>query len=75
MVDLTRISCRRTVARTMTGLLFLATAMTCGITGSHAGSVSHSLDQIQTVVVIFAENRSFDNLYNGFPGADTFAGC
>lgn len=32
------------------------------------------LEQIKTVVVIFAENRSFDNLYNGFPGADTLAG-
>ncbi|MCE2563565.1 acid phosphatase [Komagataeibacter sp. FNDCF1] len=32
------------------------------------------MDRIETVVVIFAENRSFDNLYNGFPGADTFAG-
>ncbi len=25
---------------------------------------------IQTVVVIYAENRSFDNLFGGFPGAD-----
>ncbi|KXV59992.1 acid phosphatase [Acetobacter senegalensis] len=31
------------------------------------------LSAIQTVVVIFAENRSFDNLYRGFPGADTSA--
>jgi len=28
------------------------------------------LDQIQTVVVIYAENRSFDNLYGAFPGAN-----
>ena len=27
------------------------------------------LDAIQTVVVIYAENRSFDNLYGSFPGA------
>ena len=27
-------------------------------------------DKISTVVVIFAENRSFDNLMGGFPGAD-----
>src|ERR1700750_2817808 len=26
-------------------------------------------DDIQTVVVIYAENRSFDNLFGGFPGA------
>ena len=28
------------------------------------------IDQIQNVVVIFAENRSFDNLYGHFPGAN-----
>ncbi|MDE1146023.1 MAG: acid phosphatase [Azospirillaceae bacterium] len=31
------------------------------------------LDQIQTVVVIYAENRSFDNLYGDFPGANGLA--
>jgi phospholipase C len=31
------------------------------------------LDQIQNVVVIFAENRSFDNLYGSFPGANGLA--
>jgi phospholipase C len=28
------------------------------------------LDRIKTVVVIYAENRSFDNLYGSFPGAN-----
>jgi phospholipase C len=28
------------------------------------------LDPIQTIVVIYAENRSFDNLYGNFPGAN-----
>jgi phospholipase C len=28
------------------------------------------IDSIQTVVVIYAENRSFDNLYGTFPGAN-----
>jgi phospholipase C len=27
-------------------------------------------DKIDTIVVIYAENRSFDNLYGGFPGAN-----
>ena len=27
-------------------------------------------DKVQTVVVIYAENRSFDNLYGSFPGAN-----
>jgi len=29
-----------------------------------------SLNKIETVVVIYAENRSFDNLYGHFPGAN-----
>jgi phospholipase C len=35
-----------------------------------AQQASAPLDSIQTIVVIYAENRSFDNLYGGFPGAD-----
>lgn len=31
------------------------------------------LDQVQTIVVIYAENRSFDNLYGHFPGANGLA--
>ena len=31
------------------------------------------LDKIQTVVVIYGENRSFDNMYGNFPGADGIA--
>ena len=30
-------------------------------------------DDIQTIVVIYAENRSFDNLYGTFPGANGLA--
>src|SRR5438132_9853510 len=32
-----------------------------------------SLQRIQTIVVIYAENHSFDNLYGLFPGADGIA--
>src|SRR6266481_8214210 len=32
------------------------------------------LDSIETVVVLYAENRSFDNLYGRFPGANGFSG-
>lgn len=32
-----------------------------------------SLDKIKTIVVIYAENRSFDNLYGLFPGANGIA--
>jgi len=42
--------------------------------GAVAGSASEvnsaSLQDIDTVVVIYAENRSFDNLYGYFPGAN-----
>jgi len=31
------------------------------------------LDRIDTIVVIYAENRSFDNLYGSFPGANGLA--
>ena len=31
------------------------------------------LDRIQTIVVIYAENHSFDNMYGMFPGADGVA--
>ncbi len=37
---------------------------------STPGTVN-STAKIQHVVVIMQENRSFDNLFNGFPGADT----
>jgi len=32
-----------------------------------------TLDRIEHIVVIYAENRSFDNLYGTFPGADGIA--
>ena len=31
------------------------------------------MDKIQNIVVIYAENRSFDNLYGSFPGANGLA--
>jgi acid phosphatase len=33
-----------------------------------------AIDNIDTVVVIYAENRSFDNLYGAFPGANGLSG-
>src|SRR6267378_3386138 len=32
------------------------------------------LDSIETIVVLYAENRSFDNLYGRFPGANGLSG-
>lgn len=44
-----------------------------GSSGANTGSSGKSADDlklIDTVVVIYAENRSFDNLYGNFPGAN-----
>src|SRR5262249_23077262 len=38
-------------------------------TSAFAQGANAGLSQIQTVVVIYAENRAFDNLYGTFPGA------
>ena len=46
--------------------LIAATALTA----STAFAQEAGLDKIKTVVVIYAENRSFDNLYGMFPGAE-----
>ena len=41
--------------------------------GGGSGSGSANLDSIQTIVVIYAENRAFDNVYGAFPGANGLA--
>ena len=46
-------------------LLITATALATSAQAQEAG-----LNKIKNVVVIYAENRSFDNLYGMFPGAD-----
>lgn len=57
-------------------LLFAAVlAGLCGVVGiagaaSPPAKKSPGIDQIETIVVIYAENRSFDNLYGFFPGAN-----
>jgi phospholipase C len=38
--------------------------------GGCASTAPSGLEQIETIVVIYAENRSFDNLYGHFPGAN-----
>lgn len=38
---------------------------------AHAAPAGY--DKIDNIVVIYAENRSFDNLYGGFPGANGLA--
>ena len=51
----------------------LAMLGAAGIAG-WAGQVNGAgIQDIATVVVIYAENRSFDSLYGSFPGADGLA--
>jgi phospholipase C len=49
----------------------------CGVTAWTLGiacpALAADLSKIQTVVVIYAENRSFDHLYGMFPGANGLA--
>jgi acid phosphatase len=51
---------------------FAAGASLCdaNAAGQRARAKRAGIEQIETVVVIYAENRSFDNLYGFFPGAD-----
>jgi acid phosphatase len=43
------------------------------LAATQAGAATPNYDAIRTVVVIYAENRSFDNLYGTFPGANGLA--
>jgi acid phosphatase len=48
-------------------LATLAATATIGLAGDVSGA---GIEDIATIVVIYAENRSFDNLYGSFPGAN-----
>ncbi|MGB2881057.1 MAG: alkaline phosphatase family protein, partial [Rhodoferax sp.] len=42
----------------------------CAATGGPTDAKAAHLERIQNVVVIYAENHSFDNMYGLFPGAN-----
>ena len=44
-----------------------------GCAASSAFAAKHKLNDIKHIIVIYAENRSFDNLYGLFPGANGIA--
>jgi phospholipase C len=58
--------------RSALGRLSAAAALLCLATAA-AAEEARGLGQIDTVVVIYLENRSFDNLFGLFPGADGLA--
>jgi len=52
-------------------LIMLPVAVTAGLAGAANAA---GIDSIENIVVIYAENRSFDNLYGFFPGANGLSG-
>ena len=46
----------------------------CAVTPRPGADADRALQAIDTVVVIYAENRSFDNMYGLFPGANGIPG-
>ncbi|ARP88538.1 acid phosphatase [Bordetella genomosp. 9] len=62
---------RRAVVRSLTAIAIPGVLAACsGDHGNevHSAAVERAVKNIDTVVVIYAENRSFDNLYSDFPG-------
>jgi phospholipase C len=53
--------------------LALACVALAGCSATRHARAAGGLDQIDTIIVIYAENRSFDNLYGLFPGAEGIA--
>lgn len=51
--------------------LCVAASVGCASTGSTTPTAPSQPAQITHVVILFQENRSFDNLFAGFPGADS----
>ncbi len=74
----TSAAARATVERESAQLVPRITAATAaaGTTGDRAAALRNrlALDAIETVVVIYAENRAFDTLYGLFPGANGVPG-
>jgi len=65
----------RTKSGVVFGVLGFSATMFCPALAAGPGDSSSAdkLKLIDTVVVIYAENRSFDNLYGNFPGANGVA--
>jgi acid phosphatase len=60
--------------RVVTTLILLLLSLAAMGTGFSRAANGAGLDSIETIVVIYAENRSFDNLYGFFPGANGLSG-
>jgi phospholipase C len=62
---------RKAMKRIVSGAALFALALTPRAVAQQVAP--DNLAKIQTVVVLYAENRSFDALYGGFPGANGLA--
>jgi phospholipase C len=58
----------------MNKFILVPVCLAAAIAGSARAVNSAGIDSIGNIVVIYAENRSFDNLYGSFPGANGLAG-
>ncbi len=56
----------------LAGAILCAALLLCGATAAHAQRPA-GIEKIDSIVVIFLENRSFDNLLGTFPGANGIA--
>src|SRR5215471_8139861 len=54
--------------------ILLPACLVAAATGSARIASSAGIESIANIVVIYAENRSFDNLYGSFPGANGLSG-
>src|SRR5260370_15071458 len=66
--------CPRTLCAALVAAVLLA-ACNNNDSGDMAANVTQALQaKVQTIVVIYAENQSFDKLYATFPGANGIPG-
>ncbi|NNM93776.1 MAG: hypothetical protein HKL92_10585, partial [Candidatus Eremiobacteraeota bacterium] len=59
------------MVRRFVALLLLSALTGCGLFSPERAFVTQARTHIKHVVIIVQENRSFDNLFHDYPGADT----
>lgn len=64
---------RRSCTHTLLVLLGSVSLLVAGCVTARSGATTADLERIEHIVVIYAENHSFDNLYGLFPGANGIA--
>src|SRR5258708_3378531 len=66
---------RRVKDRRWLNLFTASCAVVLATIASNSESRAADLSKIDTIVIIYAENRSFDHLYGLFPGANGLSGA